>query len=51
MSASSPMHPHEMLPEEEDEEPWQIDPNHGMHVGPGFLGDSPHSLRLRELFR
>ena len=30
---------------------WDIDPNHGMHVGPGYLGDAPHSLRAREVFR
>ncbi|KAF8454415.1 hypothetical protein BGX38DRAFT_1268012 [Terfezia claveryi] len=30
---------------------WHIDPNHGMHVGPGILGDAPHSLRAREVFR
>lgn len=34
-----------------DIQPWDIDPNHGMHVGPGFLGDAPHSLRTREVFR
>lgn len=30
---------------------WSIDPNHGMHVGLGYLGDAPHSLRAREVFR
>ncbi|KAF8420252.1 hypothetical protein EV426DRAFT_612987 [Tirmania nivea] len=30
---------------------WDIDPDHGMQVGPGYLGDAPHSLRAREVFR
>lgn len=35
----------------ESPKPWDIDPNHGMHIGPGYLGDAPHSLRAREVFR
>ncbi|KAF2746805.1 hypothetical protein M011DRAFT_477651 [Sporormia fimetaria CBS 119925] len=31
--------------------PWPIDPEHGRVKGPGYLGDSYHSLRVRELFR
>ncbi|KAI5779360.1 hypothetical protein EDC01DRAFT_755749 [Geopyxis carbonaria] len=31
--------------------PWPIDPNHGMLKKPGYLGDSHHSLRTRELFK
>ncbi|KAF8456865.1 hypothetical protein BDZ91DRAFT_852480 [Kalaharituber pfeilii] len=37
--------------EPEFPQPWAIDPNHGMSVGPGYLGDAPHSLRTRELYR
>lgn len=44
------------IDEEQDETPttnllWDIDPNHGMHKGAGFLGDAHHSLRTREIFK
>ncbi|KAI5783225.1 hypothetical protein DFH27DRAFT_578710 [Peziza echinospora] len=31
--------------------PWPIDPEHGMHKGPGFLGDAYHALRVREILK